>query len=288
MRRGLVLLLALLGLPGLASAQGTPSFDRTESVTPPVLEPGQETSIPFAVRYCYATSGTVPATITVAVEGPAWMVASADPATFQGSVSGGNCGSRAVTLLLRAGRDAPAFEPENVVVHLTGRGAGGTETHDVAFAAQVDYATELAIEPPPRVRVPQGDQGRLDLKVGVGANAGTRLDIAANDPARKITAFIPVVSTSAGAGLDAVDPVTIPMTITVSPGAEPGVHRLPVTIATANARSPSNVGERETVNVEVEVTGGGGNPAPGPGALLVAGLAAAAALAVRGRRSKAR
>lgn len=282
MRRLLTLMvpLALLAVAPPAAAQDAPELTASAE-QPPLLTIGQEATAATKVQFCYRAAGAVPATITVSATGPAWLAIDPEPREFQGTTSGQRCGSRDVTFRLTAGRDAPAFTPGEVEVHLASRATSGTSEANVTFHAQVDYASEVRVEPPPRARVTRGDLGTIKLTVITGANDGTTLEITGAEPTRTLNLVAQIVTTSAGQGLDKTDRTTIPLTVTVSPGAQLGVQRITLNVSAHNAKSPATVGASTSVPAEVEVLGSGG---PTPGVELPMALGSLGALALLARR----
>jgi MYXO-CTERM domain-containing protein len=277
------LLLALLTLASQARAQDAPQMTTT-APQPPLLVIGQEATSVMQVQFCYRAGGAVPATIAVSAKTPSWLSATPDPAQFQGSTGGSRCGTQDVTWHLLAARDAPAFTAGNIEVTLTGRATGGSSDAKTTFIAQVDYAAELKVDPPARIQAPRGDLGTIRLTALVGANDGTKLEVTGNDPGGNLNIVAQIVTTGAGHGLDAPDRVTVPLTVTVSPGAPLGVQRIQLRILAQNAKSPTIVGPSLTVNADVEVVAASGGGTPGPAIpLVLAGLGALALLARRRR-----
>ena len=271
----LVVLAALLLAAGLAAAQGAPTLEASP-VTPPLVKPGDEATATMTVKYCYGAPGAVAGTVTVSVQPPSgWLTGSVSPSSFRADVgSGQSCGTKDVALTLRASRDAPAFKPAALHVNLDSKGASGatkqTVTADVLVQAQ--YWAELEVKKPDTPRVQRSDQGTLNLPVSVGANEATRLEITSFDPARLITVRGAIVTTQAGNGLDQKAAQTIPLTVTVSPGAQRGLRQVQLNITTHYVTSPAIQGESKEFKVDVDVTDAATTPGfEAPALLLAAG-----------------
>lgn len=282
MRRALVLAaaLVLLSIPS-AAAEPVTTLEATAAEAP-MLRPGGQDTATASVRYCYNSATIVaPATITLSVgKKPAWVEAEVSPASFRADAGGQRCNTREVNLTLRATRDAPAFKPESV--ELTASSSSGSGPSKVPITVQVGYGAELELAKPQRPRIERGDQGTISLRITIGANEGTRLEITGRDPQNVLNLAGMQVTTTAGAGLDQKVTETPQLRVTASPGASPGVHSINITVASQYARSPTITGETESILAEVEVVAGSATT-PAPAALLVVALAGALAWARRRR-----
>jgi len=273
-------LAALAALAFLAAPAAAQTPVLTLSMAPPEpLMPGAEGEGALAVHYCYSTTSAVPASIDVSVSSaPAWLTATLDPDRFSGTTSGGSkCGDQRVQVHLAASRAIPAFKPEDLGLHVHARSAsGGTADKDMSVPVQGLYWAELSAQAPARIDVKRGESGALRLPLGIGANAGTRLEVTGTaDPQGRVTVKGELPPTTAGKGLDDVDHIVVSLQVAVAPSAEVGVHQVQIHITTRYAQG-SDVGEEKTVQGEVNVPA---TSSPGPEPWM-AGLALAGAAAV--------
>lgn len=270
-------LLLLLGLP-TAAAENLASMDTTVG-EPQVVKPGEQGAVAVQARYCYSNSPLAPANVDVSIKSaPEWLGATVTPTRFRADTpSGQRCGTKEVQVQYTVNRNAPAFSPGSIVAAFDAPGADREATAIV----QAAYWAELTVAKPPRIRVARGDQGTIELQVGVAANEATRLEITGNDPERQfnlLSRYDPVGG--AGTGLDNTVNQRMPLTVTVGPETPLGVRPFTLTLTTHYDRLPTTVGETETVVAEIEVVQGASTPFPGA-AMLALGAAAAAVLAAR-------
>lgn len=276
-------LVALLVLVPPAAAEPVQSVEANPEGTAPLLKPGQQGSVPVRVRYCYANPPLQPAQVTARVAAsPGWASAQVSPTSFRADPAGQRCGTQSLALQWTVTRAAPAYKAESIRVEVTSAGIERPAAADVPI--QAEYAAELDVKRPPRVRIERGEQGSLRLEVTVGANDSTRIEITGRDAQALVTMRGITATSAAGNGLDDRKVESHGLDLAVSSDTPLGVRPFSILVKALYERSPATVGDNETVQAEIEVVEAARTPGFEAATALGAAVAAGMALRARGRR----